>query len=392
MTEPTPQTDPDRPVTGEAGDADPVGTSADAHHDHHVAPAPAVRAQLSPTLSLLLGLGAATIAIGGLRSIGTIVAPTFLALTLLIAVYPVYRWVSRHVPKVVAGLVLIVLLYAIIAALFASLGIAVGRLIDVLPNYSAEFNDLVTNAEKMLADRGIDQTQIDEFWKNFDLKNLIGIGQAIAGYLSGMGSALLLILTVMIFLTMDALGFPRTLGAIHSYKPDVADALVDFGERVRKYWVVSTIFGAIVAVLDIIALQIIGVPLAFTFGLVAFVTNYIPNVGFVLGLVPPALLALLDGGVGPMVTVIIVFSVVNFVIQSILQPKFTGDAVGINATTSFLSLMFWAYVFGALGALLAIPLTLFVKSLLIDRDPRATWVGQFVTNSPKVAERAAPSP
>ena len=169
-----------------------------------------------------------------------------------------------------------------------------------------------------------------------------------------------------------------------------ADMTADFGERVRKYWVVSTLFGLIVAVIDSIALMILDVPLPLTFGLLAFVTNYIPNIGFVIGLVPPALLALLDGGVEKMIWVVVIYSVANFVIQTVLQPKFTGDAVGINATTAFLSLMFWTYVFGALGALLAIPFTLLFKSLLIDRDPAARWINQFIASSPDERRSAQP--
>ncbi len=88
-----------------------------------------------------------------------------------------------------------------------------------------------------------------------------------------------------------------------------------------------------------------------------------------------------------MVWVIVVYSVVNFVVQTILQPKFTGDAVGINASTAFLSLVFWAYVFGALGALLAIPFTLLVKSMLIDRDPKVRWVDQFISSTPDASAR-----
>ena len=91
-----------------------------------------------------------------------------------------------------------------------------------------------------------------------------------------------------------------------------------------------------------------------------------------------------------MLWVIAVYSVANFVIQTILQPKFTGDAVGINASTAFLSLMVWTYVFGALGALLAIPITLLVKSMIIDRDPNARWINQFIASQPHVAASAPP--
>ena len=106
----------------------------------------------------------------------------------------------------------------------------------------------------------------------------------------------------------------------------------------------------------------------------AFITNYIPNVGFLIGLVPPALLALLTLGLprdarwsSP------IYCVLNFVIQSLIQPRYVGDSVGLATTTTFVALVFWAWLLGPLGALLAIPLTLLVKALLVDVDPAARW-------------------
>jgi predicted PurR-regulated permease PerM len=137
---------------------------------------------------------------------------------------------------------------------------------------------------------------------------------------------------------------------------------------------VTTVFGLIVAVLDVIGLVIIGVPLYLTWGVLAFVTNYIPNIGFILGVIPPALIALLDGGVGPAIAVVVVYTVINIVVQTIIQPRFTGDAVGISAAVAFLSLIVWAYVLGPLGAILSIPLTLLVRALILEGDPGKRWL------------------
>jgi len=145
--------------------------------------------------------------------------------------------------------------------------------------------------------------------------------------------------------------------------------------------VVTTVFGLIVAIMDVVALAIIGVPLAMTWGVLAFVTNYIPNVGFIIGLVPPTIIALLDGGVGAAVAVVIVYTVINVVVQTLIQPRFTGDAVGITGTVAFLSLIFWAYLLGALGALLAVPATLFVKALLIDNSMTSRWFGALLNSA-----------
>src|SRR5918995_1599565 len=142
----------------------------------------------------------------------------------------------------------------------------------------------------------------------------------------------------------------------------------------RQYIVVSTVFGLIVALLDVAALYWLDVPLPWLWGLLAFITNYIPNIGFVLGLVPPALLALLQGGVRQAVLVVIAYTVINLVIQSLIQPKFVGDAVGLSITLTFLSLVFWSFIIGPLGALLAVPLSLLAKALLVDADPDSRWL------------------
>ena len=162
----------------------------------------------------------------------------------------------------------------------------------------------------------------------------------------------------------------------------VLTALGTFAAGTRKYFAVATIFGGIVAILDGAALLILGIPAAGLWALLAFVTNYVPNIGFLIGLVPPALLALLTGGPSLMITVIVVYCVLNFIIQSVLQPKFVGDAVGLTTTVSFLSLIVWAFLLGPIGAILAIPASLLFKALLVDIDPDAKWLQLFLGDEP----------
>ena len=164
--------------------------------------------------------------------------------------------------------------------------------------------------------------------------------------------------------------------------PDPVAALDNFARGTRNYMGVSASFGLIVAVIDGLALYFLGVPGAFVWAVLAFVTNFIPNIGFIIGVIPPALIALLDGGPGLMVTVIVVYSVVNFVIQSVIQPRVVGDAVGLSATLTFLSLVFWTWVVGPLGALLAVPLSLLAKALLVEADPRARWALPLISGKP----------
>jgi len=333
-------------------------------------------------------IAAALVVVGvGLRAVAGIAGPVFLAINLVVAAYPLQVWLRRaRVPGWAANVVALLAVFAILFAIIGAVAWAVAQLAETIPKYSGQFNDLYDSAISRLAGFGISEDQLREMLSRIDVNNFTGIAKTLVNTLSSGLSLLLLIVTVIIFVAMDAPSTEARLRWIRGERPAIAAGLAAFGRNVRKYWVVSTIFGLIVAVIDVIALMIIGVPLAVTWGVLAFVTNYIPNIGFVLGLIPPALLALLDGGLGTMIAVIIAYAVINFVIQSIIQPKFTGDAVGINATTAFVSLVFWASILGPLGALLAIPATLFVKSVLLDHTPEAQWVSALISSS------SAPAP
>jgi predicted PurR-regulated permease PerM len=263
------------------------------------------------------------------------------------------------------------------------------RLATTLPDYSDRFTQLYNDTLGWLAGFGLSTEVLQNAASKVDLASFAGVAQsAVRSVTSGLG-LLALIAALVFFLVFDAAGFGGRMAQIRAARPRIADGLVDFSEGTRKYWIVTTLFGFIVAVIDVIALLIIGVPLAFTWGVLAFVTNYIPNIGFLIGMLPPAIIALLDGGVGASIAVVVCYTVINVVVQTLIQPRFTGDAVGVNPTVAFLSLIFWSYLLGVLGALLAIPATTFLKSLLVDHSATGQWFGALL-NSKKQPEGHPP--
>ena len=333
-------------------------------------------------LVLLLGAAASVVAVAGIRAAAWLIGPALLALMIVIAAHPVQRWLrQRGWPGWVATLALILVIYAGLLALVVVLLVSVGQLATVLPQYTAQFNALVASVEKALAGLGIGPAQIQAATSSASLSSVIG---AVGGVLSSLGGVLaviVLVLALLLFFIADAATFGRRLDSIAVERPDAVRALAGFASGTRSYLVVTTVFGFIVAVLDGIALEIMGVPLAILWAILAFITNYIPNIGFVFGLVPPALLALLTGGWPLLVAVVVVYCVLNLVIQSLIQPRFIGNSVGLSATVTFVALLFWAWVLGPLGALLAIPLTLLVKALLVDVDPRARWADALLRST-----------
>ncbi|MDO5065432.1 MAG: AI-2E family transporter, partial [Actinomyces bowdenii] len=323
-----------------------------------------------------LGIGAV-----GLYLMRDLVAPAFFALTLVITVRPLVSWATgRGVPRPVAAVLAVILVFGFILSFFVALGVAVAQLVDTLPGYSDEFRAIWQRVQAQLASMGIDQASLlDQATNAVDTSRIVAMAQALLGQLSSAGAMLGVMALTVVFLMFDTAKIETRAAALNLLKPELATALAGFAASVRSYWLVSTIFGLIVAVLDVVALWILGVPLAITWGVLSFITNYIPNVGFFIGVIPPALLALVDSGPWTALWVLLAYMVLNFVIQSLIQPKFTGDAVGLNTTATFLSLLLWSSIVGGLGTILAVPLTLFAKALLIDSDPRSRWVGIFLS-------------
>ncbi|KAA0919211.1 AI-2E family transporter [Dietzia sp. ANT_WB102] len=329
----------------------------------------------------VVSLAAFFVVLWGISSYSHIIMPAFLALNLVIAAQPLQRLLERAgLPRWGAMIVVLVVLYLLLVALVGMLVWALWVAADEIPQYQDKFVDLYDQSLAFLATFGVSADQVAASLQGvLDPGTVIGAVQNVAGQLSAAGGQLAILVIALTFLVFDLPGISSRRAVIARQRPRLADALGAFSDGVKSYWIVSTVFGLIVAVMDVIALLVLGVPLALVWGVLAFVTNYIPNIGFVLGLVPPALFALLTGGPVDAIWVVVIYCVVNLVMQSFIQPKFTGDAVGLTPSVTFLSLVFWSVVAGALGAILAVPLTLAVKALLVDADSRLSWLSIFLT-------------
>ncbi|WP_221321230.1 AI-2E family transporter [Actinoplanes sp. L3-i22] len=332
---------------------------------------------------VLLGCACLVIVVAGLRWVADLVGPVFLGLMLVVTVSPLTEWLRRRrTPGWLAAVATVLVIYLILAALGGALVVSVARLIDLMPQYQAQFANLREDVVSGLGTLGISAEQVRSAVSGVDSGAVAHVLGSLAGGLAGLLSNTVFVVAVLLFMCLDAVGFPARLNSIVGERPQVVAALGSFARGTRRYLVVCTVFGLIVATFDTLLLWALGVPLPLLWGLLSFITNYIPNIGFVIGVIPPALLGLLQGGPELMLTVIVLYCLVNFVIQSVIQPKVVGDAVGLSATVSFLALIFWAWVLGGLGALLAIPLTLLAKGLLVDIDPGTRWMNVLLSDSP----------
>lgn len=350
------------------------------------------RVVIPAVTTILLTLTCALVVLFGMHQYADIIGPLMLTLNLFIAAYPIQTLLIRKgVPKLLAQIILAIVVFAILSAFFFALVWSITALVQELPQYQRQFWTLYHQTVSWLSQFGISEQQVLDQLKTLNPASFTGILSSALGSVTNIVTMLTVIIVMIFMMAFDTDTFGGRNDALKRYQPRIWHSIADFIAGVRRYWVVSTIFGLIVAIIDVIALEFLNVPLALVWGILAFLTNYIPNVGFVIGLVPPAIMALLANDPLTALLVVIIYSVVNFVIQSIIQPKFNGDAVGVTALVSFLSLLLWSSVIGALGALLALPMTLLAKAILVDHDPQMRWLNAFISNDPAMADPRVPA-
>jgi predicted PurR-regulated permease PerM len=126
-----------------------------------------------------------------------------------------------------------------------------------------------------------------------------------------------------------------------------------------------------------ILMTILGVEFPILWGFLAFLLNYVPNLGVIIAAIPAALFALIQIGPGHAALVVVGYLAINFVIGTAVEPKIVGRGVGLSTLVVFLSLIFWGNMLGLIGAVLCIPITMTLKFVL-ENNEEARWMGAWL--------------
>lgn len=234
----------------------------------------------------------------------------------------------------------------------------------------------------------VDLTEQVDPGKIFDIA-----GRTFKGLRSALTNVFLILLTV-VFILLEAAGFPRKLEAALDRPDDSLQGYHQFTESLKRYLAVKSIFSAITGTVIWIWLTVLGVEFALLWGILAFLLNFVPNIGSILAAIPAVLMALVQFGPGKAVATALGFVTVNIVVGSLTEPRFMGRELGISTLVVFLSLVFWGWVLGPVGMLLSVPLTMVLKIALgASEDTR--WISTMLgpdpgrTKSPDPDENSA---
>lgn len=336
----------------------------------------------SPNLtSTLVALAALVILLAGVRAAGEIVAPFLISIFLAVLTAPVVSWLHRHrVPKALAILGVV----CCVAALLALVGgVALNSLEDFnqnLPTYqerlATQMGTLTAILQEAMQRFGGDIAEAD-VWSQFDLRSAVGMAGSTLLRVGNIVTKALLVVLAIVFMLLEGFRMPDKMAQALGQTDRTWEGFGTFARSVQKYLAVKTTTSLATGLAAGLWTWILGVDYPVFWGLLAFLFNYVPNIGSFVAAVPAVLMAIVQYGAATGVVVALGYAAVNIVIGGLIEPKFMGDSVGLSPLVVFMSLVFWGWLLGGVGMLLSTPLTISVK-IALENYPDVRWIATLI--------------
>lgn len=220
------------------------------------------------------------------------------------------------------------------------------------------------------------QELFERYWDSNRLVAMIGQFDVVSRFTS-LASQSIFALIVMIFILSESGRYAHKVRDVLRVKGPDLSLFQNTSRDIQKYLAIKTVASAVTGILAAISCIIFRVDFPLLWGLVAFLFNYVPAIGSIFAAVPPVILALILHGFWPAAGVLACYLVINFTIGNFLEPIFLGDRFGISTVIVVLSVLFWGFIWGPVGMLLAVPLTMLVK-VMLDNNSDLRWISAFM--------------
>jgi len=322
---------------------------------------------------LLLTMAALIIIIAGMKTAQALLVPFLLAIFISIICAGPFFWLQRH--KISAPIALLLVITIVVLGglgIVTLIGTSVNDFTTELPLYQEQLRGQTLKLLDWLDNMGVKVSkQI-----LLEYLNPGSVMQSAAKMLATAGGVLtnsFMILLTVIFILLEAAGMPQKL---HAALPDASSSLASFQKfttGVRQYLAIKTLVSLGTGLLVTIGLLFLGLDYAPLWGLIAFLLNYIPNIGSIIAAVPAVLLAVVQLGPIHALLVAILYLVTNVVMGNAIEPRLMGQKLGLSALVIFISLVFWGWVLGPVGMLLSVPLTMVVK-IALEVNESTRWL------------------
>ncbi|MDN3520410.1 AI-2E family transporter [Halomonas ramblicola] len=330
-------------------------------------------------LNLVLGLAALVVIVAGMRAGASLLVPLLLAAFIAVICTAPVLWLNRK------GLGLrsaVWLTLVVIGGLLSLLGLLLvnsfGTFVDALPGIEQKLYDYYLGLLDGMARMGL-AIDPDRLGGLLDEEQ---IGSQIPALLGELGNLLMqsvIVGLLAVFMLFETLNFRDKLSRALANPAPSLERFSEFSLTLKRYLAVKTVISLVTGALVWISCLLVGVDFPLLWAVLAFALNYIPNIGSVIAAVPPVLLLLVspDGGLFEALLLSGAYLGINFLLGNIVEPRMMGRALGLSTFIAFLSLVVWGWIFGAVGMLLSVVLTMTLK-IALDSHPQTRWIAHLL--------------
>jgi AI-2 transport protein TqsA len=339
---------------------------------------------------MVLLFAALVIAVAGLKAAQAFFVPMLLAFFIATVSYPVTDWLQRHrIPPAVAVLLTVLVDFAFLAAVVV-LGITIVG--DLQEKWDAEYyelarlkileaNDAITAKLQQwkVEDAG---EKLNEFTnenlaelRNVKFAQIWTLGTGVVGRVLSFFGTFGVVIVLTIFMLLEAHVFSRRFGAIREARGPNFERMIGAMRDTQRYLGIKTLLSLATGFFAGVLCWVAGLDFFLLWGILAFVMNFIPVVGSLIASIPPILLALIarDGGPTDAIVVAGGYGLINMFLDNFVQPLLLGRRFGLSILVVVLCVLFWGWLWGLIGIILAVPLTMILKVVLENSD-EFRWV------------------
>jgi AI-2 transport protein TqsA len=328
-------------------------------------------------MRILISAAALVIIIAGINLAQSVVVLFLVSFFLALLGTPPVLWLKeKNIPSGFAVLIVMAGMIIIIILISAQIGSSFSSFLDELPLLQSRIREQVLDLSAYLRSKGFSGTQklLLDYIKPEVLLKLTG------NLLSGMSSVLsdfILVILTMTFILLEVSSFPIKLRSVIGDPKQKFPQFTKFANDMKHYMIIKTLISLATGILVAVWLYILGVDYPILWGFLAFLLNYIPNIGSVVAAIPPVILAFIQLGLGSAVMVAAGYIVVNFLIGNVIEPRLMGRKLRLSTLVVFLSLIFWGGLLGLVGAILSIPLTMTLK-FAFESNEKTRWIAMLL--------------
>jgi predicted PurR-regulated permease PerM len=320
----------------------------------------------------IIVMAAIVVVLAGAKFVTPILVPFLLSLFIAIILSPAYSFlVKKRVPQIVAIFIVISLFLIILAMMAKLIGSSAQEFSQNIDNYVAKLSVYYSDISSLADSFGI-EIPASEIASVLNTKELM---RFVTSLIEGLGAlftnGFVVILTV-VFMLLESQHFVKKIEYMDGHK-ETMKHINEIFSQIKSYMVIKALISLLTGFVVWLGLSIVGTDYAFLWGVLAFLLNFIPNIGSIIAAVPAVLITLVQlGGLSAFV-VAVLYLMVNIIIGSILEPKIMGRGLGLSTLVVFLSLIFWGWLLGMVGMLLSIPLTIMAK-IVFAANKNTEWL------------------